>query len=340
MEPIATSDGGVKFACPKCGQHISASADQIGMSSQCPTCDTTLIVPEPQGVISNHEGPESTEKPSSEKLVQGFAPFLRTRKGLGGILCLVMIAAVIASVHHHKTSSPPVYEQADASVEGLARARIGDRWGYIDQSGQFVIPPTFFYAGRFKDGFAKVMKEGGWGFIDKTGRVTSKHVSYDDPTRPEAAEKGAQLEVAERLTGDDGYTNGHVPEWQAWSMLHTFLNQLPPETASDTLPLTAAKFPTESEVLAAIIAKEANKDDKDAFAILERSTEAPIGTYKDTILARTPLIVGGSYASGFLVAKDPTKARKLLVEAKQLGDEQTQHYAETFLALLDNETKN
>ena len=35
----------IKFACPKCGQHISGNENWSGHQIQCPTCATTLIVP-------------------------------------------------------------------------------------------------------------------------------------------------------------------------------------------------------------------------------------------------------------------------------------------------------
>ena len=55
--------------------------------------------------------------------------------------------------------------------------RIGDRetgkYGFIDQTGSFVINSQFDYAESFSEGLAKVSigddTTGKWGFIDKTG---------------------------------------------------------------------------------------------------------------------------------------------------------------------------
>ena len=68
---------------------------------------------------------------------------------------------------------PPKFEDAHGFNEGLAAARYGGLWGYINISGEWVIPPTFRMAGRFYNGMAIVRGEGGneWGVIDNTGQV-------------------------------------------------------------------------------------------------------------------------------------------------------------------------
>jgi hypothetical protein len=62
--------------------------------------------------------------------------------------------------------------------EGLASVRIGDKSGYIDLSGQFVINPQFDLAFPFIDGLALVAKGRGsdaeLGWIDKAGNYVWK----------------------------------------------------------------------------------------------------------------------------------------------------------------------
>jgi hypothetical protein len=41
-------------------------------------------------------------------------------------------------------------------ADGLAAARCGSLWGYVDRSGRFVIPPRYLEAGDFSDGMAPV----------------------------------------------------------------------------------------------------------------------------------------------------------------------------------------
>jgi hypothetical protein len=35
----------IRFACPRCGQHLAATCDQISMTAPCPTCDGVITVP-------------------------------------------------------------------------------------------------------------------------------------------------------------------------------------------------------------------------------------------------------------------------------------------------------
>lgn len=74
---------------------------------------------------------------------------------------------------------------ADDFAEGLARGIIGDKFGFIDESLDFVIEPAYDFAFPFARGFAVVCNgckeepagehrtlEGGvWGLIDRRGRV-------------------------------------------------------------------------------------------------------------------------------------------------------------------------
>ena len=42
---VDVRDERVKFACPVCGQHITADASASGTPLECPTCFQTLIIP-------------------------------------------------------------------------------------------------------------------------------------------------------------------------------------------------------------------------------------------------------------------------------------------------------
>jgi WG containing repeat len=46
---------------------------------------------------------------------------------------------------------PPQYDVAYGFSEGLARIRVGDKWGYIDKTGQMAIPPQYEYTSGFYD---------------------------------------------------------------------------------------------------------------------------------------------------------------------------------------------
>lgn len=53
--------------------------------------------------------------------------------------------------------------------DGLARAKYGRQWGYIDKSGNIRIKAIYEDARDFVDGLAAVKRDGKWGYIDKRG---------------------------------------------------------------------------------------------------------------------------------------------------------------------------
>lgn len=69
---------------------------------------------------------------------------------------------------------PGKYTLAYDFSEGLAAVRIGeypnDKWGYINVAGEEVVPCIYDDAGAFSEGIAAVMGHGNWGCIDKTGK--------------------------------------------------------------------------------------------------------------------------------------------------------------------------
>ncbi len=55
---------------------------------------------------------------------------------------------------------------------GFARARVGDRWGYIDKRYRLRVEPRFEEALDFEGGVAAVMIDGKWGYLDASFRFT------------------------------------------------------------------------------------------------------------------------------------------------------------------------
>ena len=53
----------------------------------------------------------------------------------------------------------------------IASVQVGDRWGFIDPSGRYVIDLQFEGAGTFSYGLASVKVVGRWGYIDETGKL-------------------------------------------------------------------------------------------------------------------------------------------------------------------------
>ena len=55
--------------------------------------------------------------------------------------------------------------------EGLAKARIGNQYGFVNAAGKVVIPVTLEYCEEFHNGYALFKQKDKWGAIDKTGKV-------------------------------------------------------------------------------------------------------------------------------------------------------------------------
>ena len=73
---------------------------------------------------------------------------------------------------------PIVYDDAVFFSEGLARVEKNGKWWFIDKDGKIVIPIGYYYAWSFSEGLAEVRKDGKYGFIDKRGKVVVP-IDYD-----------------------------------------------------------------------------------------------------------------------------------------------------------------
>ena len=69
------------------------------------------------------------------------------------------------SKYVHPLISPSVFR------EGLAPMTVDSKVGFINTSGEFIIPPKYQFAFPFEDGRALVVKNGKYGFIDRTGEI-------------------------------------------------------------------------------------------------------------------------------------------------------------------------
>lgn len=65
------------------------------------------------------------------------------------------------------------YSDAPAAV------KIGDKWGFVNVSGEVVIEPQYDAAHSFINGFAAVCKNGKWGYIDSNNNVCIEF-EFDD----------------------------------------------------------------------------------------------------------------------------------------------------------------
>lgn len=70
------------------------------------------------------------------------------------------------------------FELASVFSEGMAPVRINGKWGFINKSGKVVIKPKYTQVYPFKDGKAIVQKGRKWGVIDKNGKYIIKPKFY------------------------------------------------------------------------------------------------------------------------------------------------------------------
>lgn len=69
-----------------------------------------------------------------------------------------------------KLSTVKNFSEGLAAVQIVNESNYADKWGYIDETGKFVIKPQFEKAERFSEGFAAVKVGDKFGYIDKTGK--------------------------------------------------------------------------------------------------------------------------------------------------------------------------
>lgn len=158
--------------CNNCGKEVandSVFCEFCGKKvSDCPE---ETIVDDSGKVKGKNPSQKPDEKPKRKK--KWLWPVV---VGSTVIVIVLFLMMLIAS---------RIENYANSFSEGLAFAQIGDRFGYIDKSGEMVISLPWCDFGRsFHEGLAAVRDEesGLWGYIDKTGRqvVVPQYKVADD----------------------------------------------------------------------------------------------------------------------------------------------------------------
>jgi len=76
---------------------------------------------------------------------------------------------------------PPSFDDALPFSDGLAAVKTGDKWGFVDTNGRQVIPPQFKAAYYFQQGIGLVESDAGEVLIDKSGVTIAKGFSVLQP---------------------------------------------------------------------------------------------------------------------------------------------------------------
>nr|WP_267901190.1 WG repeat-containing protein [Dulcicalothrix desertica] len=68
----------------------------------------------------------------------------------------------------------PQFDDVERFLEGLAAVQVGKKWGFINSKGKLVVKPQFDDIYYFSDGLALVTIGHKWGFINNTGQLVIK----------------------------------------------------------------------------------------------------------------------------------------------------------------------
>lgn len=72
------------------------------------------------------------------------------------------------------------YDAADEHfIDGLAAVKLQEKWGFINEKGEVVIPLKYDWIFEFSEGFSAVRIDNKWGFIDQSGKKVIA-LKYDD----------------------------------------------------------------------------------------------------------------------------------------------------------------
>jgi hypothetical protein len=92
------------------------------------------------------------------------------------LFALILLFVATGSYAQKGKSKPKSskYDYQGPYCDGLARVKINQKWGFIDTTGNVVVPPKYNQVENFVDGLAKVRTGQRWGLVDKTGAVIIK----------------------------------------------------------------------------------------------------------------------------------------------------------------------
>nr|WP_307989211.1 WG repeat-containing protein [uncultured Niameybacter sp.] len=118
------------------------------------------------------------------------------RKTGRGIICLCMGWGIFMQTTALWGSEPvkgivSQFKEVQSFNEGLAPAKEGEAWGFINQKGEWIIKPQFKWASNFKEGVAIVAKEVEGekivGIIDKKGTIVVEKEFKEDVVASEVS---------------------------------------------------------------------------------------------------------------------------------------------------------
>jgi len=83
----------IRFACPTCGQHLSATRDQISMTAPCPSCNGVVTVP-----IQSTLPPRPLPLPKPQNPRKTAAKWGLGLQVIGMLLCWTVVGGAIVGI--------------------------------------------------------------------------------------------------------------------------------------------------------------------------------------------------------------------------------------------------
>jgi len=74
----------------------------------------------------------------------------------------------------------PTFDEVLPFSEGLAAMRSGEKWGFVDTSGKILIRPRFKSAFYFREGVGVAELDSGYALIDASGKALAEGFQYID----------------------------------------------------------------------------------------------------------------------------------------------------------------
>lgn len=152
--------------CSKCGHVVSDKA------SVCPNCGCPI---ESVEAIQDEMFEEKPEK--SKGWIWALIVALLCLIGGGGYYAYTKLfnggsdKDAIVKLTPEFIKAVQQYEQLGVFSEGMAAVKKGNKWGYINNKGEEIIPCEYTSAQKFSEGLAPVGKNDSVGFINSQGKI-------------------------------------------------------------------------------------------------------------------------------------------------------------------------
>ena len=108
----------LRFQCATCGQHVSATSEQIGATAPCPNCNAAVTVPIQSSLPPPVRVPPQTPQPKKTPHVPVIKR-TKSRRGKSGIIVLIGVT-VIGACFVHDSQRPKLFAKVEVTPKFLS----------------------------------------------------------------------------------------------------------------------------------------------------------------------------------------------------------------------------